>query len=129
MHTQESIQALLESNDKAVIRGLLAIYARQTSAEQSMEATKEDNGIGFNACDAPFMSSLAKWYNAKGFLTPKQLYRARKTIIKYRRQLTEIANEKLSKALHNEDLEMKRQAVEYEAAQERKAFSNYGDFA
>ena len=138
MYTEQSIQTLLEKNDKAVVRGLLAIYARQTEDEQRAETTKVHNKIGFSAYDAPFMSKMVRFFKQRGYLTIGQIDCVRPTIIKYRRQLTEIANAKLSKSLHNEDLEMSNQAAAYEAVQERKAHVakakmqsvvNYGDFA
>lgn len=101
--TKEEIQALLNTNDQAVIRGLLAIYNRQTADEKSSESTNHENKMGFNGTDARFGSSLAKqildWQAApvKKFakpLSPNQLAKGRKIIYKYAGQLTKIANGK-----------------------------------
>ena len=90
--TVEEIRTLLEESDKAVARGILAIYGRQTLSEQSAEETTESNGVGFNGVDAPFLSSLAKFYEEKGFLSPQQVEYGRKKIRKYANQLVNIAN-------------------------------------
>lgn len=90
----EKIKALLDSNDKAVMRGILAIYKNQTDSEQNFEATVEENGIGFNALDAQFMSSLAKQIIECGYLSPKQMAIGRNKIKRYSRQLADIAEAK-----------------------------------
>jgi hypothetical protein len=90
---KESIQELLRASDAAVARAILALYARQTEAEKAAEHTKVENGVGFNANDAPFLTSIAKalpkWNN---HMTPRQLAKARPMVMKYHRQLAEIAN-------------------------------------
>tara|TARA_R110002020_G_scaffold293707_1_gene509412 strand:- start:751 stop:1053 length:303 start_codon:yes stop_codon:yes gene_type:complete len=90
--TIEEIRALIAENDKAVARGILAIYGKQTAMEQMVGETSASNGVGFSGADAPFLSSLALFYQAKGFLSPKQVEIGRKRITKYARQLTDIAN-------------------------------------
>ena len=90
--TIEEIRNLLEESDKAVARAILAIYGRQTASEQSTETTSESNGVGFNGVAAPFLSSLAKFYEEKGYLSPKQVSYGRKKIRKYAGQLVNIAN-------------------------------------
>ena len=90
--TTEEIKALLAESDKAVARAILAIYNRQTEDEQTIKETTDHNGIGYNGIDANFMSSLAQFYQTKGFLSSGQLKYGRKAIMKYAGQLTEIAN-------------------------------------
>lgn len=90
--TKDEIKNLLETRDDAVIRGLLAIWDKQTEAEQEWEATSEHNNVGFNAIDAKICSSFVKFYNDAGFLTKKQMVIARKKIMKYAGQLKKIAN-------------------------------------
>lgn len=85
------IQSLIETNDKAVVRGLMAIYSRQTEAEKNVQATVENNGIGFNGTDGEILTSFAKWYSEKGFLTPKQISIARSKMKKYWKQLLQEA--------------------------------------
>lgn len=103
--TKEQVQDLLQNNDRAVIRGVVAIYERQTADEQSSRTTKHQNGVGFNGRDAGFFSGLAKqileWQVASPErryprpLSPRQLASARRGIFKYAGQLARIANEKI----------------------------------
>lgn len=90
-YTKEFIQNLLETNDRAVMRGVVAIWKRQTASEQSQRATQCDNGVGFTGVDAGLLSSFAEQIIQRGTLSVKQMYLARKKIPKYWRQLQEIA--------------------------------------
>ena len=93
--TQYEIKGLLETNDTAVARAIVAVYNKQTASEQAVGETSESNGVGFNGVDANFLSSLAQFYQAKGFLSKGQLKYGRKKIMKYSKQLTLIANNQL----------------------------------
>ena len=93
---KENLTRLLEENDNAVIRALLVLFARQTAAEQSTETTHVHNNRGFTGADAGIASSMVKFYNRNGYLTPKQINVWRKRnkngqmkIAKYWRQLLE----------------------------------------
>lgn len=90
--TKDEIKSMLNANDKAVARGVVAIYNRQTNEEKFCDDTHESNGVGFNKFDAELMSSIARWFTSHGYLTDKQTAIARKKIMKYAGQLTEIAN-------------------------------------
>ena len=90
--TIEEIRELLKESDNAVARAIVAIYNRQTEDEQITKETSVSNGVGFSGVDANFLSSLAQFYQAKGFLSVGQLKYGRKAIMKYAGQLTEIAN-------------------------------------
>ena len=72
-HTVDSIRSLLMRNDTAVARALMALTARQTFDEQRSETTKHDNGRGFRPCHARMGTSMAKFYERNGYLSPKQL--------------------------------------------------------
>jgi hypothetical protein len=105
MHTKESIASLLAKSDKAVYRGLVVLYQRQTADEKSSENTKHQNGVGFNATDAKFGTSLAKqvltWQEATQKKYPNPLSKgqidaARRMIRKYAGQLANVANELIS---------------------------------
>jgi len=89
---KQNILALLAKDNKAVERGILAIYNKQTEDEQASDATRWLNGVGFSGVDAEFGSSLAKNIQKWGKLTDKQLPWARKIIFKYAQQLANIAN-------------------------------------
>jgi len=90
--TKADIKALLIESDRAVARAIVAIYGRQTMDEQVIGETLNTNGVGFNGVDAEFLSSLAKFYTAKGFLSAGQLKYGRRAIMKYSGQLVDIAN-------------------------------------
>ena len=92
---KEEIVQLLRTNDKAVLRGLLVVYSFQTKDEQGLSATVIHNGVGFNSFDADFMTSVAKQYKELGRLTTTQMRLVRKVIVKYAKQLTDVANGKL----------------------------------
>jgi len=102
--TAEEILAKLDTSDVFLERCLLVLYARQTSEEQASHGTHEDNGVGFNMIDAPFLTSLAEQVNANAAnprsrftaegrrLSPRQRASARRAIHKYVRQLVDHAN-------------------------------------
>lgn len=103
VHTSESIKALLETSSKAVEKGILVIYDRQTQDEKSTESTNHQNGVGFSGVDAEILSSFAAQILRKQgrgqalgtCLSEKQMAIAKKKIARYSRQLAEVANEKL----------------------------------
>lgn len=92
-YTKDMIKEKLKTDDRWLIRGLRAIYARQTADEQASSLTSEHNGIGFNGIDAPLLSSYAKQVEGGHRLSSKQIMWARKKMIKYAGQLARIANE------------------------------------
>lgn len=92
---KDEIKTMLETNDKAVLRGVVVIYSLQTKDEKKVGETREHNGVGFSGVDAEFMSSLAKFILSRGYLTENQMTYARKKIMKYAGQLTKVANGKL----------------------------------
>ena len=90
--TVEEIKDRLQNSDKMVSRSLIKIYEKQTEDERSAELTKYRNGMGFNAKDAKFGTSLAKVVERGGVLSERQIVCARKILIKYSGQLAKIAN-------------------------------------
>lgn len=99
--TKERIQDLIRTNDLAVERAVVAIYDRQTHDEKRDSDTKHDNLRGFRCNHAPTMSFYARiilkgWKqpNGKGrvHLNPTKLARAREWMLRYHRQLCELAN-------------------------------------
>lgn len=88
---REKVQKLLMENNKAVLRGIIAIYNRQTMDEKVAESTKQRNHQGFCAHDAPLLSLYAKQILQYGGLSPQQLNIARDRIIRYTKQLADIA--------------------------------------
>jgi len=88
----DEIKSLLNENDKFVCNAIVKIYELQTDEEKLQGKTHENNGVGFNAFDAEFLSSLAQFILKYGGLTEKQLFLGRKRIKKYSKQLCDIAN-------------------------------------
>ena len=89
--TEERIQRLLETDDHAVLRGLYRLYLRQTSGEQASKSTQCKNGVGFSASDASFLTRKAECMLRNGWLSHADIAMVRPLVIKYRRQLLEIA--------------------------------------
>ena len=91
--TKDHIQFLLVRSDKALQRGLLQIYARQTESEKSQGSTTEDNGVGFSGRDGEFLSTVAVQLKRfpNGCLTENQIKYVRPLMLKYWRQLLEVA--------------------------------------
>jgi len=96
MWTREAIQIILETNTKAVERGIVRIYERQTEDEQQSDNTKHSNSRGFNAADAKYGSYLARWVIGGRHLSGKHLAKAREMTIRYSGQLADLANQKSS---------------------------------
>ena len=90
--TKEDIKCLLLTNDRAVIKALIAIHRYQTAEEQHVGESRETNSVGFSGPDAKLCTSLVDFYNERGFLSKKQMILARKKALKYTRQLKKIAN-------------------------------------
>ena len=98
MLNKEQIVKLLATNDKAVARALVVVNGNQTANERSAEATINRNGEGFRPCHARMGTSMAQFYEKRGYLTEKQVAYWRKTdktgamrIAIYWRQLAEAA--------------------------------------
>jgi len=91
---KEEIRTMLETRDVAVRKGLVSILKFQTRQETDTEETIEDNGVGFNGADAPFLTSLAKQVAAGRPLSTKQMTFGRRSMLKYAGQLARIANGK-----------------------------------
>ena len=99
--TKDYIVELLTQNDVAVGRALLALRARQTQDEQCAQTTRHHNDMGFRPCDARMGTSMANFFQNRGYLSPKQLaYWRRPTkthpmrIAVYANQLLKVAAER-----------------------------------
>jgi len=92
---KEYLRNKLATNRTWAERGLMLIYGKQTSDEQTQGDTKYDNKIGFSGAHAEIMSSFAKWVEADRDLTDKQLKIVFKIIPKYWKQIMGECNEKI----------------------------------
>ena len=103
--TRESLQAMLDNpNEKYVAqvigRALVVLFKNQTRDEQSMNATNQDNGIGFTGADAHSGSITAKYFIKHKTLLDWQVARWTKPaasgfarLAKYHKQLNEASKE------------------------------------
>lgn len=106
--TEDQIVALVNENEVAAMRAVCALFRQQTMDERRDEATKYLNGRGFSASDAKIGSELALWMT-RGFHDGQMRRRVggatkfagawmtrsevcRQLALKYRAQLTRIAN-------------------------------------
>lgn len=101
MLDRNHIVQLLQTNDRAVARALVALTERQTADEQAVKGTRYRNGQGFRPCHARMGTSMAQFFERNGYLTPNQLaywreaQRDGRTRIEiYANQLLDIAREK-----------------------------------
>lgn len=99
--TKDFILQLLMTNDKAVVRALIALKKYQTVEEQCTKTVVERNNAGFTKADASIGMSMADFAETKGYLSEKQIAFWRKIqpsgrcrICKYAAQLLRIAKEK-----------------------------------
>lgn len=99
--TKAAIIEMLKTDDRAVARALVVLNERQTADEQASEDTRYRNGRGFRPCHARMGTSMAKFFTARGYLTPKQIAYFRKPdasgkmrIEIYAGQLLEVAEAK-----------------------------------
>jgi hypothetical protein len=70
--TVNDIKALLATNNRAVGRALIVLRNRQTADEKVSERTTHLNGRGFRPCHARMGTSMADFFERRGYLTEKQ---------------------------------------------------------
>ena len=106
--TKDNLNQMLQNADAAkrvhiIGRALVALFNRQTQAEQSANTTDNSNGIGFAGSDARSGCLTAKSYIKNRTLQQWQVdkwmteSRGYPRICKYAKQLNEIAVEKATK--------------------------------
>ena len=91
---EEQIRYWINKSDEVLYLALKELYNCQTEEEKFVGNTSEHNGIGFNPYDAPFLSAMVVSLNQYGHLTKGQKEKTRPMILKYSKQLTNIANDK-----------------------------------
>jgi len=106
MLTKSSLVTMIETADqeklaRIVGRACVAIFRRQTEDEKVINATSENNGIGFTHADARKGSITAKYFIKHGTLLEWQIdqwlkkdSRGTPRIVKYWKQLAEEATKK-----------------------------------
>lgn len=133
--TPEAIRAMLLVDNRAVERALIALFNRQTEDEQVVDETRVLNRVGFSAADAKRLSKSAKWVISGHHIDGWFLKEARRRVLKYSRQLADIANATSTKKVKRVDfskvvedpneqwVRYKNEFAQQEAAQEREAYS------
>lgn len=92
--TEEQIKWYIENNEQVLYKALMALYNNQTDEEKAIGNTQVNNGVGFNAFDAPFLCAVSRSYLQYGHLTNGQKESTIPKLLKYTKQLTQIANSK-----------------------------------
>lgn len=93
---KENMLELLDKNPKAVMKGLLILYRRQTIEERETRETNVSNSAGFDKVDARRASRLAvRLIDNRGF-SEGELEMATAITKKYWRQLANVANIRLA---------------------------------
>ncbi len=90
----DTIRERLATNEQWALRGLLAVFHKQTEDERKAHNTIENNGVGFTGWDAEILTSFAYQYIQRRSLSPKQMKVLHKRMPKYAAQLHAIATEK-----------------------------------
>jgi hypothetical protein len=90
--TRTEIEEMINGNDRAVERAMVAIWERQTADEQETQDTRHHNGRGFAAWSARSGTYYAEWIMSGRRLTGKHLVKARKIALHHAGQLSRIAN-------------------------------------
>jgi hypothetical protein len=88
----EVIREKIATDNRWLLRGLLAIHSYQTTDEKSCKQAIHHNKCGFNKADAGLLSSYAEVLKSGGTFTDGMLTTARRRMTKYATQLTRIAN-------------------------------------
>jgi hypothetical protein len=94
MHTVQTIQDKLATDQRWLERGILAIDARQTLDERQSDQTKYFNGRGWSGADARRGSYYARWIRSGQHLSGRHIHFAQRMMKKYARQLLTIIEEK-----------------------------------
>lgn len=93
--TPEDIRTKLQTDDRWLFKGIVALFERQTDQEKKVEDARITNNQGFNKPDSHKLTYYAKWILKHGALTGFHLEDARKRVLKYSGQLTKIANKEI----------------------------------
>ena len=99
--TVDQIREKLRTDDRWLIRAILALNQRQTHDERADQTTKYHNEQGVRPAHARRVTGMAEFYHKTGYLTTRQIawWRAitpsgRSRIDVYANQLAKIAQER-----------------------------------
>ena len=98
--TRDFVKKQLATNKAWALKALMKIFEKQTEDEIYYEHTREFNHVGFTGVDGEILTSFAKQYQTRGFLTPKQMALVYKKMPKYWMQIIKISDkEKLERQI------------------------------
>jgi hypothetical protein len=86
------VKKQLATDKNWALKALIKIFEFQTRTEQEQEVTHENNHVGFTGTDGKIMTSFAKQYTTRHFLTPKQMALLYKKMPKYWMQIIKISD-------------------------------------
>ncbi len=120
------LKELIKHNDRAVIRGVIQIYNRQTFDEQVEQESNVVNGIGFNKNDAPFMSTVAIAFISGKEVDKKTFEIARNKLVHYWKQLMQISKESLDDKLREIQERLSKEAKIHGSIDDNECIDNSG---
>lgn len=88
------VKKRLGTNKAWAIKALLKIYEFQTDTEKEYGETHRYNNVGFTGIDAEILTSFAKQYLRRKFLSPKQMKILYKKMPKYWAQIIKISDKR-----------------------------------
>ena len=86
---REYVRHKLKTDPKWALKALVVLHDAQTAEEKALYATTAHNNVGFNSCDAEFLSSYADQYKARGRLSDTQMRCLHRCIVKYWQQIVD----------------------------------------
>jgi hypothetical protein len=89
---RDYVKTRLSKDPKWALRALVIMFERQTASEQVAEQTSVKNGVGFGGVDAELLSSFAKQYMSRKWLSDKQMGYLFKKIHKYWKQIVDASD-------------------------------------
>lgn len=121
---KDYLKELIKHNDRAVVRGVIQIYNRQTFDEQVEQESNVVNGVGFNKNDAPFMSAVAVAFISGKEVDKKTFEVARNKLTHYWKQLMQISKEGLDDKLKEIQERLSKEAKENGSIDDDKCVDN-----
>jgi hypothetical protein len=91
---KEFVRRKLSTSREWANAALVKIFEYQTSEEKQYESTTIENGVGFTGADAPILSSLAKQFQERNSLSPKQQDIVLRKMKKYWQQIIKVSDKK-----------------------------------
>lgn len=88
------VKGKLASSDHWATHALELIMSKQTMEEQNSDRTVFHNCVGFTGHDSPLLSSFAKQWRDRQWLSEKQMKVLKKTINKYWSQVIDASDER-----------------------------------